>query len=137
MVSPKAVKPVKMYTPSEKISLRETLFCPILVPPNIGHLWIKYTLQGVLYLKVSLYNWSQATSLLPDFDPVSVTLLRREESKTISVTARDDDIALEGGDKIILRHTSGLNNYVNEVEQRGEFIRYTTEVIIIDKNGKS
>ncbi|CAI8013545.1 hypothetical protein GBAR_LOCUS8571, partial [Geodia barretti] len=69
-----------------------------------------------------------------DFIPVSVTLLRREESKTISVTARDDDVALEGGDKIILRHTSGINNYVDAVEQRGEFIRYTTEVIIIDKN---
>ena len=94
-------------------------------------------LQGVLYLKVSLYNWSQATSLLPDFIPVSVTLRRREESKTISVTARDDDVALEGGDKIILRHTSGINNYVDAVEQRGEFIRYTTEVIIIDKNGKN
>ena len=53
------------------------------------------------------------------------------------MTARDDDVALEGGDKIILRHTSGINNYVDAVEQRGEFIRYTTEVIIIDKNGKN
>ena len=94
-------------------------------------------LQGVLYLKVSLYNWSQASSLLSAFIPVSDTLLRREESKTISVTARDDYIALEDGDKIILRHTSGIDNYVIAVEQRGEFIRYTTEVIIIDKNGKS
>ena len=53
------------------------------------------------------------------------------------MTARDDDVALEGGDKIILRHTSGINNYVYEVERRGEFFRYFTEIIIIDKNGKS
>ena len=53
------------------------------------------------------------------------------------MTATDDDVALEDGDKIILRHISGINNYVNQVEQRGEFFRYITEVIIIDKTGKS
>ena len=43
-------------------------------------------------------------------------------------------IAFEDGDKVILRHISNINNYVNLVEERGEFIRHTTEVAIVDKN---
>ena len=50
------------------------------------------------------------------------------------MTAYNDMIALEDGDKVILRHTSNINNYVNLVEQRGEFISHTTEVAIVDKN---
>ena len=53
------------------------------------------------------------------------------------MTATEDDVALEDGDKIVLRHISGFDNYVNSVELRGEFVRYITEVIIIDKTGKS
>ena len=71
---------------------------------------------------------------LLDYQPVLVTLLRRDSRITLSLTAYNDIIALEDGDKVILRQTSGINNYVNLVEQRGEFISHTTEVTIVDKN---
>ena len=71
---------------------------------------------------------------LLDYQPVLVTLLRRDSRITLSLTAYNDIIALEDGDKVILRQTSGINNYVNLVEQRGEFISHTMEVAIVDKN---
>ena len=77
---------------------------------------------------------NQIPLLFSDYQPVSVTLLRRESRITLSLTAYNDLIALEDGDKVILRHTSGINNYVNLVEQRGEFISHTTKVAIVDKN---
>ncbi|CAI8037620.1 hypothetical protein GBAR_LOCUS21039 [Geodia barretti] len=71
-----------------------------------------------------------------DYQPVLVTLLRRDSRITLSLTAYNDMIALEDGDKVILRQTSGINNYVNLVEQRGEFISHTMEVAIVDKNNR-
>ena len=73
---------------------------------------------------------------LSDYQPVSVTLTRKDSRITLNLTAYNDMIALEDGDKVILRHTSGINNFVNEVEQRGEFISHTTEVTIVDKNNR-
>ena len=71
---------------------------------------------------------------LSDYQPVSVTLARIDSRITLSLTAYNDTIALEDGNKVILRHTSGINNFIMAVEQRGEFFSHTAEVAIVDKN---
>ena len=53
-----------------------------------------------------------------------------------NITALHDDIAVEDGDKVTLQFNSSITGFVNEVEIRGEFIRHTAEVIIIDQDSK-
>ena len=64
-----------------------------------------------------------------------MTLVRQDSKITFGLTAYND--TLKDSDSVILTFTSNINNYVNQVEERGEFIRHTAEVTIVDKTSSS
>ena len=67
-----------------------------------------------------------------DYQPVSVTLVRQDSKITFSLTAYNDTLE-EDRDKVILRFTSSIPNFINLVEERGEFFSHTAEVTIVDR----
>ena len=76
------------------------------------------------------------TALLshPDYEPrVDITVNENDPLSFITITATDDQVALEQ-DNITLTFTSVFRNFVKRVEERGEFVRPSTVVTIIDKD---
>ena len=70
----------------------------------------------------------------PDYEPrFDITVNENDPLSFITITATDDQVALEQ-DNITLTFTSVFQNFVKRVEKRGEFVRPSTVVTIIDKD---
>ena len=83
------------------------------------------------------YSTIMIAFFLQDFVPFSKTLSPSDFDETFSVTARNDSVALEGGDVFFLKHRSSIPNYVDLVEATGEFINNMVKVFIEDKDSES
>ena len=70
--------------------------------------------------------------VLLDYQSVSVTLVRQDSKITFSLTAYNNTLE-EDSDKVILRFTSSIPNFINRVEERGEVFSHTAEVTIVDR----
>ena len=55
----------------------------------------------------------------------------------IQFFASNDEVTLEYDDTVILRYLPGIDNFVQQVADSGEFIRDTTTVNIIDNDRKN
>ena len=60
-----------------------------------------------------------------------MNIVRQDSEVTFSLTTFKG--ILEDSNIVILRHNSFIPNYVNRVEERGEFISHTAEVTIVDR----
>ena len=60
-----------------------------------------------------------------------------EVPANLNLRIEDDFITLEDDDRLIMKFEPGFDNNIALLEQDGEYIRYTTTIIIKDNDSES
>ena len=70
------------------------------------------------------------------FVQITYQLTNRDVRVVVGFEALSDEVALEGVESVTINFISAIPNFVQRVEDRGDFVVVSTEVYIIDEDSE-